>query len=245
MKVKQTSLCKAIASIVFLSCPCASVKGATTSFFDGFDQTLGPAWAVSTETSGSSVLQENGYVQVVNGGAIINNLEFLTPTTIETRFQLTNNERSNLKYVLRSDGVKYFAERKGVAVQLSSRMDWDGYINQVALFEIGSSSPVPHVRVTTPLNLNTWYDLKIVDYSDKVDVYFNGATTPTASITTSYSAGNKLAIYNRHGGADGSWISDGGTARVDYISIVPEPSSLSLLLAGGAVLMAGRRRNRG
>ena len=239
----ETTLRIAIAALVFLSCPLASVLGTTTSFFDGFDQTLSNAWAVSTETPGSSVLQENGYVQVVNGGAIINNLEFLAPTTLETRFQLTNNERSNLKYVLRSDGVKYFAERKGVAVQLSSRMDWEGYINQVALFEIGSSSPVPVVLVTTPLNLNTWYDLKIVDYSDKVEVYFNGATTPTASISTSYSAGSKLAIYNRHVGADGSWISEGGTARVDYISIVPEPSALSLLAIGlGGLAILRRRR---
>ena len=53
---------------------------------------------------------------------------------------------------------------------------------------------------------------------------------------------------------DGDWISgndqavvgqihqtqNGGTA----ITMVPEPSSLSLLVLGGAVLMAGRRRNR-
>jgi len=41
------------------------------------------------------------------------------------------------------------------------------------------------------------------------------------------------------------WPESGNIAHGFRVASVPEPSSLSLLLAGGAVLMAGRRRNRG
>jgi len=206
---------------------------------------------VSTEVAGSSVALENGYVQLVNAGTIVRDVDFSSPVKIISRFQLSNNERSNLKYVLRSDGTKYFSERKGVAVQLSCRTDWNGYVNQLAIFELGNTSletPGPvisnSVEFTTPLNLNTWYNLQIIDYSDRIEVFFADSLTPI-TLSTTYSVGSKLSIYNRHGAADGSSISEGGTARLDFISIVPEPSSLSLLLAGGAVLMAGRRRSRG
>ena len=54
---------------------------------------------------------------------------------------------------------------------------------------------------------------------------------------------NELAeVYILVGGMSVNTVTPGGTATLDDFSIVPEPSSLSLLLAGGAVLAAARRR---
>jgi len=54
--------------------------------------------------------------------------------------------------------------------------------------------------------------------------------------------GDLAEVYILVGGMSVNTITPAGTASLDDFSIVPEPSSLSLLLAGGAVLMAGRRR---
>lgn len=237
--------------LLVLSCSLWNYGYGQVSFFDNFsgDTLSSIGWTLSTQTPGSSVSVQNGYVEMMNGGTIINNYTFEQPTYVDSKFQLANNEKSNLKYVLRSDGIKYFSERKGVAVQLSCSEDWNGYINQISIFELGNSSSITPgpvisnlIQYTTPLNLNTWYDLRIIDNGNKVDVFFNGSSSPTLSLSTSFSAGNSLAIYNRHGGADGSWISEGGTARVDYISIIPEPSALSLLAVGLGVVLRRHRR---
>ena len=53
--------------------------------------------------------------------------------------------------------------------------------------------------------------------------------------------GSNLDASSRHPGVSPNYEYEWMGFRV---ASVPEPSSLSLLLAGGAVLMAGRRRNR-
>jgi hypothetical protein len=56
--------------------------------------------------------------------------------------------------------------------------------------------------------------------------------------------GELAEVYVVVGGMSVNTITPAGTASLDDFSIVPEPSTLSLLLASGAVLMAGRRREQ-
>jgi hypothetical protein len=220
MNKSPMPLLNACRRAVFLLVLCVNQAVAADVLVDEFDH---PSldlekWTANTDIRGSSVAQNSGYAQLVNGGTLITKAEFGFPVTIRARFQLSAVERSNLKFVLRSNGEGIGSERKGVAVQLSCRGDWDGYVNQLAIFEIGSSTPA-RVMLTTPLNLNQWYSVMIVDRGSAIDLYFDGATTPSLTLASSFSPGRKVAIYNREGGAAGSWISEGGTARIDSIVI--------------------------
>ena len=122
---------------------------------------------------------------------------------------------------MRSDGVALprYSHSQGVAVQFQIRGDWANG-NQIAIYDIDSSgTQTGSARLTTPLSLDQWYDFRIVDDGARVSLFFNGATTETLGLDTSWSAGNLISIYNREGAAGGSSISAGGIARVDAFSI--------------------------
>ena len=179
-------------------------------------------WIVKTDVSGSSVSVSSGYLQLINRGTVLSLNSFMGPISLDSKFQLLNNADSNLKYVLRSNGQRSGTELCGVAVQLQSSTDWSGQIDQIAIFEIGNTNTnavVAPVFLTSPINLDQWYSVKIVDTQTNIDLYFNGATTPTLSFSSSFTPGNQIAIYNREGGAAGSWISEGGTANVSYVTV--------------------------
>jgi hypothetical protein len=217
-----------------------------------YDEFLGNSvdsskWSIGSEITGSSVTVQNGYFQMVNGGAIISKNTFLEPYVLNTRFQLAENSYTNIHFVLRTDGSMYYNSRKGIDIRLHHSTDWEGQKYQLAISESGNSnpSPVSTVLSTTLLNLNTWYDLKVVDNLTSVDLYFDGASLPSLSLESSFSVGGNVAILNREGGAAGGWISNNGVARVDYVDVqsVPEPSALSLLAVGlgGLAMMRCRR----
>lgn len=218
--MKKISVLPAVALLIVHFMPHAAA--AANILADDFNSaTLESAkWTTSLDIPGSSVALGSGYVQMVNGGTLITKGSFDAPITIKARFQLGGNERSNMKIVLRTDGSKIGSERKGIAVQLQCRTDWEGFVGQLAIFEIGTQSPAS-TNFTTPLNLNEWHEVVIVDRGQSVELYFDGTNTPLLTLNSSFSAGRNMAVYNREGAAAGSSISEGGTALIDYIDISP------------------------
>ena len=151
-------------------------------------------WSVMTPFSDSFVTQSGGYVQVEDGGRITTQSAFTGAFEITGRIQLSNNAKNNSKIVLRTDGAQYFSEVKGVAVQFSPQLDNGSFANQLGIFTIGELSQIS-TSLTTPLSLDTWYDFRIVDTGTSIALYWNGAITPTLSLTTSYRAGSKVSFY--------------------------------------------------
>lgn len=197
-------------------------------------------WTVNTSIAGSSVTVAGGYLELRNRGIVTTVADITGPIQIEGSFQLLNNERSNVHIDFRSSGFG----GPCVGVQFQCRTDWEGYVNQIALFDYNGSSS-QFVNLTTPINLNNWYTFKIVDDTSMVSVFFNNSIAPILSLSTSSTGGQKIVIYNREGSAAGSSISEGGVARIDSIivSSIPEPSALSLLAVGlGGLAMMRRRR---
>lgn len=82
---------------------------------------------------------------------------------------------------------------------------------------------------------NTDFRFRIFDSGTTVHTYINDALV--ASFNSSYSPGSKVGFFSREGGT----VLPTQTVSLLDVSIIPEPSSLSLLVLGG-VLMALRRR---
>jgi hypothetical protein len=217
----NNSFLKSLASNpVFLNAFSAQIQSGsnkTVLFQDEFSSTSVDAnkWIVNTSTPGSSVTQGDGSIQLQNRGIITALSSFSGPIQIEGQFRLLNNERSNVHIEFRSAGG--FAS-PGVGVQFSCRTDWSGYTNQITLFDFAGLTP-QSVTISTPINLGTWYNFKIIDNTSKIDVYFDNLITPILSLNTTNSGGSKIVLFNREGAANGSTISEGGAAQFNYFSV--------------------------
>jgi hypothetical protein len=120
--------------------------------------------------------------------------------------------------VLRTDGAQYFAEAKGVVIQYSPQKDNGAFVDQLSIFTIGEATQT-FATLTTPLELDRWYDFRVIDTGDAIYLYWNGSAAPTLSYSTSYRAGNHITFYSREGRGAGSSISNDGRGRLDFISV--------------------------
>ena len=217
-------------AVLFVSCGFSYGQGLNVLLEDDFNDGIVDLakWTMEEPFADSSVLETGGYVELQNRGRITSTIGIDDPYEVRGRFQLSNVERSNIKFVLRSDGVAVprWSDSQGVAVQFQIRGD-AANTNQIAIFNIDSSgTQTGSATLTTPLSLDQWYDFRIVDDGARISLFFNGAITETLGVDTNWSAGNLISIYNREGAAGGSSISAGGIARVDSFSTqeLPKPS---------------------
>jgi hypothetical protein len=204
-------------------------------------------WTVTLPYGDSSVTENNGYLQVENRGRIASVNSFSGTYSVSGSLLLSNNQFSNSKIVLRSNGGSIgAAEMPGVAIQFQVRQD-DAIQDQLSIFTIGApSDETVSTSLTTPLNLDTWYDFTITDNGNLVQLFFNDSSTPTLALATEWSAGGMIGFYNREGDDAGSSISNDGIGRLDSITVtaIPEPASYSMfagLLALGSIFVFKRR----
>jgi hypothetical protein len=85
---------------------------------------------------------------------------------------------------------------------------------------------------------NTDFKFRVYDSGAAVQTYINDALV--ASFNSSYSPGSKVGFFSREGGT----VLPTQTASLLDVSIVPEPSSVSLLLIGVAGLASRRLLKR-
>jgi hypothetical protein len=219
--MQPSSIMKPRVFRAFASLAVTAVVAAEPLLTDDFNATAidTSKWTVTLPFSDSYATQENGYIQLEDGARITSIPSFSGAIEITGRIQISNNEFNNSKLVLRTDGVQYAAEVKGVAIQFSPRKDYGAYEHQLDIFTIGEITQT-NVSFTTPINLDTWYDFRVIDTGDTIYLFWEGATTtPTLTYTTSYGAGDKISFYSRHGAGDGSFISDNGRGRLDHITV--------------------------
>ena len=232
-------------AILTLSGFCAQAQTIFTDEFNG-NMVDTSRWTVSTAIPGSSVSIANGYLDLVNRGVITTVTDIPSPMQIDGRFQFLNNPTSNFYIWLRSSGMG----QPGIGIKFEMQAEpWNPELRQISIGDYTGSPETwtENVLIFNHSNkmilLDTWYNFKVIDTGYDIALYFDGATTPTLALATAGTAGSKVSFFNREGSAAGSSISEGGLTRFDSITIsVPEPSSLSLLLAGGAVIAAAKRR---
>ena len=212
-----------------------------TLFSDPFDGSAidSSKWDVLSPYSDSTVSVQNGSLRSVCRGTIVTKDTFTltsySPLVVSGSFQLAN-EFSVFEVWLRSDGVIIPTNPYGWVggVGISFWSGWNSWSSPG--LKIGLSDMSPNLFDDgIRFNPNQIYSFRITDTGTSLSVEVDG--TQRASITTSFTKGNKVAFNGRQN-------LDGQLGQIDIFDtqIVPEPSSLSLLLVGGALLMAGRRR---
>lgn len=206
-------------------------------------------WTTQTPYEDSEVIEDSGYLQVQNRGRLTSVLNFTTPYVISGSIQLSNNEFTNAKIVIRSDnGSIGAAEMKGIAIQFRVKGDVGEFPSQLAIYTNGDSLEYwGYTSTSTDFILDTWYSFEIRDLGSSVELYWNGASTATLTLYSSYSVGNEIGFYNREGAAAGSGISADGMARLDSITItaVPEPATYAVIfgiMALGFVIFKRRSK---
>src|SRR5438477_10361291 len=153
-------------------------------------------WQTSEPFPGSSITESGGDAIFVNKGRLITVGNYPAPITITGAFSITGASSDELKLVIRADGTfindQFGESANGFIVRFRSSSFFAS--DEVSIQEIGGTA---FSGWTGTLNLNTEYQFKVVDDGSNISVFFNNASTPTVSLSSTDSSGSKLVLYNR------------------------------------------------
>jgi hypothetical protein len=202
-------------------------------------------WHVITPFPNSSMTESGGNAVFENRGRLLSVASLPTSLDITGRFEFTGNVHDQFQVVLRTNGVTTNPSAEfdnGIHYKFAIESDTGDTSNQVYISDL--SYPNPEVILTSGtflLSLNTFYNFRVTDNGTNLALYINDLAKPFLTATDSNSYGSQLGLYNREG--NGS-ISAGSITQLDFINVVPEPSSLSLLVLGGFSVAVGFARTR-
>jgi hypothetical protein len=243
MKIKQLST-------VALACSVAYGAMAQTILSDNFNGSAinSSLWQTSTPFSDSSITESGGFAVFQNRGRIITANALPTAIDITGTFEFTGSSHDNLRIVTRADGITSNPSAEydhGIGFGLEMQNDSGQTANNIWIQELGYPGSSPELaRGTYALSLNTAYNFRITDNGNNLALYIDDLTTPVLTATDSAIYGNLVALYNREGAGAGSSISAGSIVQLDTLTIqsAPEPSIVSLTLAGGFGILYLRRQ---
>jgi hypothetical protein len=210
-------------------------------FNDGtIDSSKWSVWLPSTPNQG--LTEASGNARFHNGAALITT-SYFENASISGRFKISGWEYDRFKVIIRSDGVTvdtHWQERiGGLGIQFTSGSNPDYGASQTLQlwnFQTGtlltSAAPI--------ISMNTYYDFLITDSGSEIKVFLGDLLNPALSFSTTTSYGNKIEFCNRSQllGWPSPYYSD-----LDFVSIVPEPSSFAILLCFGALALRAYRAN--
>jgi hypothetical protein len=203
-------------------------------------------WDIKLPFSDSAVTQSGGKANLFARGTIVSKASFTDPYTLAGSFVNLNNTAHSAYSVfvisLRTSGAYTgdpYGGIDGLVVSMWARTAAPG----------GGDGLYFGISNGTNFLTRYWYPttgqehfFSLSDNGASVSLDIDGVRM--FDYATSASWGNKIGFASRE-----TLVFPGSdyTGDVDLLGVqvsVPEPSSLSLLLAGGAVLMAGRRRTK-
>jgi len=115
----------------------------------------------------------------------------------------------------------------------------------IAVNVSGDTNYIQVARGTYPLALDTFYNFRVTDDGTNVTLCIGNLTTPLLMGSTSLLSGNgnnSVGMCNREGTGGGSSISAGSIVDLDQITIVPEPTTLALVVGALSCLLVMRHR---
>lgn len=199
---------------------------ASAQLYDDFnDGTINTSiWNTSLPSGYSQVFESGGRAVMIGRGGLNTVQGFSSNLEITGRFKFTGQE-DHFGITIRSDLVfaNSFMEKYGL------RISFQDNSQSLRITEYNTDNSITELAfLSYSLAVNTDYDFKITDDGNLIQLYMMGAATPTIQASSAFSAGEKISIYNREFSIS--------RTELDFISIVPEPSSFALL--GGFGLLA-------
>ncbi|NDC24585.1 MAG: PEP-CTERM sorting domain-containing protein [Proteobacteria bacterium] len=180
-------------------------------------------------------------IATIKNGAFITTVSNFSNPTINGRFSFSGWEYDRFQILFRSDGTRIDSQipNNGIGVQITPSSNPDfGSSKTVQFFDFNTFTAL---AIAAPqINLNTFYDFKIIDDGNNIKVYITDMSSPLFTYSTFKTYGNKVQFGNREQAA-GSWPPP-YYLNIDSLSIIPEPSALSLLAVGLGVVLRRRRR---
>lgn len=197
----------------------------------------------------SSISSAGGYATFVNRGQLLTSGTYGTSLDISGRFSFAGSTYDNFRIVTRTDGIStnpWYEMDRGIHFTFSLRNgDWNDQPGNIGI-AVGQYPNATIILGYTTFSLvpNASYDFRIVDTGNAVSLFITDLNTPIITASTTSNFGGRIALYNREGSGGGSSISAGSTVRLDYITVVPEPSTYALLLLSGAAWLGALKRRR-
>jgi hypothetical protein len=217
-----------------------------TLFSDPFNGTVidSSKWSVYLPFTNSTASVQGGALRSVNRGTIVANQDFTSPYILSGTFRHSSIYDVTSIY-LRSDGQRtstdVYGGLTGVGISFWSPYNYYG----VGDLHVGTSDDIssPVATYAQSFNWNVDYTFSILDTGESLNIKVTGADISPIDwiVPITFSKGTKIALASRENAFHPSQT--GVTDFLDIQVSIPEPSSLSLLLAGGAVALAGRRKS--
>jgi len=220
-----------------------------TLFYDNFQGAeIDSKWSVvnpfigsGPERSSVTAFTTGQFARSVNRGTLVPKQDYTSPYVVSGIFK-TASLFDITSIDLRTDGqvnpANIYGGFNGLSVSFWSPANHWG-VGGIHIYRSDFSEPFAstYARSFAP---NVEYTFFILDTLDALTINVTGSDMEPFSwvVPTTFSAGSKIGFSSRH-------YLLGQTGVTDFLELqvsVPEPSSLSLLLAGGAVALARRRK---
>jgi hypothetical protein len=213
------------ATVAMLSIALFCVRDSTAQllyddFNDGVVNTS--IWSTSSPFGHSQIYESDGRAVMIGRGGLDTLQAFPTEIEISGRFRFTGQE-DHFGVTIRSDLAltPTFAEKYGL------RISFQDNSQSLRITEYDTDSSITELAfLSYALAVNTDYDFRITDDGSTIRLFMNGSGTPAIEGISTFRAGDRISVYNREFSISRS--------ELDYISIVPEPSS-SMLFGLGAL----------
>lgn len=239
--------------VLFLLLASASLSANAQILTDSFAGTTLNAskWSVyepaSTAGGGSGTVRVNsGNVVLTSRGTLITNQEFLGEVDITGRFRFdgaadrfmvwtrTTGSSTN-PWSDQDNGINFRFQQDVSQVGIG---EWfvGGLSNPAGAYLNNSQIYYSDLAVaSTSLPGGVWLDFRVRDTGSQVELYLGNLSVPMISATTSLRAGYKVSFNNSY--------NPDQVVSIDSLTIVPEPSTLALVLFSGVLASNCRRRS--
>lgn len=198
-------------------------------------------WEVYLPFGSSSVGVQSGAFRSINRGTIVTKQDFNSPYILSGTFRHSSIYDVTTLY-LRSDGQReasdVFGGMTGVGISFWSPYNFYG-VGDLHVYRSGISGAFASYSQSFSSNID--YSFNILDTGDSLNIKVTGSDIAPIDwiVPISFSKGTKIALASRE-----NTIHTSQTGITDFFEVqvsVPEPSSLWLLLTGGAFALMRRR----